>query len=162
MANARRQELIQRYENAIQAVTVALDHLSETDLDRRPLPEARSARELIHLLFEEELHESISLRRMLAENEPVLHSWDKDRYIERLHSGRPIAAAFTGFRAVALANIDLLGYLTEEQWRREGNQQRPWPQTVEAWLEDRVTALHNDLMHILNAPSGGRAIADPS
>jgi len=36
-----------------------------------------------------------------------------------------------------------------------------WPLTVKSWLEDNVDHIHNRLMQILNAASGGHVIADP-
>jgi hypothetical protein len=103
----------------------------------------------------------VTLRRMLAENTPVLLHFDEVHYAERAHYDRPIQVSLEAFRANSLANIELLSSLTEDQWRREGNQQKPWHLTVEDWLSEEVTHIHNRLMQILNAPAGGRVIADP-
>jgi hypothetical protein len=92
----------------------------------------------------------------------VLVHFDEVHYAERLHYDRPIELALEVFQANSLANIELLQSLSEEQWRREGNQQKPWPLTVEGWLEDEVLHVHNRLMQIVNAPAGGRVITDPA
>jgi hypothetical protein len=156
-----RQQLLARYKSAVHAVLVAVDHISEVELDVRPTPRHWSAREAVHHLADAELHEGTNLRRMLAENTPVLVPWDPAHYVERLHYDRPIAVSLDAFRATATANIELLESLTEAQWRREGNQQKPWHLTVESWLADHVTEVHNRLMMLLNAPAGGRVIEDP-
>ena len=146
---------------AVRAVVVAVDHITEDELDVRPDTKSWSARQVIHHLADASMHQGISLRRMLAENTPVLVHLDEIHYAERLHYDRPVEVSLDAFRANSLANIELLGSLTEDQWRREGNQQKPWPLTVEGWLEDELLHVHNRLMQILNAPTGGRVIADP-
>ena len=161
MDSKRRAYLIERYHDGVTAVVVAVEHLSEDQLDIRPAPKARTAREVVHHLSDAELHDSVRLRRMLVERMPVLVHWDEDRYAERLFYDTPVALALDAFRAMALLNIEILGRLNDEQWQREGNQQRPWTMTVESWLDDKVKHIHDCLMQILNAPSGGRAIPDP-
>ena len=161
MDSSRRHYLIERYRNAVSAVLVSIDHVTEDELDMRPTAKGWSARQVVHHLAGSELHEAIRLRRMLAENRPVLVPWDGAHDVERLHFDRPIVVDVEAFKATAFSNIELLQVLTEEQWRREGNQQKPWPLTVESWLEENVNHVHDHLMQILNAPSGGSVIADP-
>jgi hypothetical protein len=160
MVSDRRRQLMERYQNAISAVLVAADHLSEEELDVRLDAKSMSARQLIHHLADAALQDGIRLRRVLAENTPVLVPWDEHHYAERLHYERPISASLEAFRANSLLNLDVLKYLTEDQWHRQGNQQKPWPLTVEGWLEDEVLHVQTCLMHILNAPTGGRVIPD--
>ncbi|HEY7268513.1 MAG TPA: hypothetical protein VH951_01680, partial [Dehalococcoidia bacterium] len=102
-----------------------------------------------------ELIASIRLRRMLAENTPVLQHWDEAAYVERLHYGRPVELSTEAFIALAMANAELLETLSEQEWRREGNQERPWPLSVDGWLEERVEAIYQRLMQILNAAGSG-------
>ncbi len=161
MDNAKRARLIERYSQAVEAVFVALDHIPEDQLDVRPEPKARSAREIVHHLAESELQECMRLRRILAENTPVLHHWDERLYSERLHYERPIQHSLELFRAGALSNVDLLRSLTNDQWKRGGNIQKPWTLSVEDWLEENVLQVHNRLMDVINAPHGGRVIPDP-
>ncbi len=160
MDKNRRELLIQRYSQAVEALFVALDHIGPEELDVRPEPKARSAREIIHHMAESELQESMRLRRILAENTPVLHYWDEKLYAERLHYERPIANSMELFRAAAHSNIELLRSLKDEQWKRAGNIQKPWTLTVDDWLAEEVTNVHNRLMDVINAPHGGRAIPD--
>ncbi|HLG12381.1 MAG TPA: DinB family protein [Dehalococcoidia bacterium] len=157
----RRQQLVERYRMAVRAVLVAVDHVSEADLDVRPDAKSWPARQVVHHLADASMHQGISLRRMLAENTPVLVPFDESHFAERLHYNRPVEASLDAFRANSFANIELLESLTEEQWRRAGNQQKPWPLTIEGWLEEEVLHIHNRLMQIVNAPAGGRVIADP-
>jgi hypothetical protein len=172
MDAATRHEFIERYKDGARAVVVAALALSDTDLDRRPTHPGWSARELIHhlsdvlrrpayrdwsarqvihSLVDAEMIDAVNLRRMLGENTPVLQHWDEERYAQRLHYDRPIGPAIEAFKATALVNTELLERLSEQEWRREGNQERPWPISVESWLEEKVEHLHQRLMQILNA-----------
>jgi hypothetical protein len=176
MEAAKRKQLIDRYKDGVGAVAVAAESLSEADLDRKPAhagwsaheflhnlrdvfrPHYRewSARQVVHDLVDAELMEAVHLRRMLAENTPVLQHWDEERYAQRLHYDRPITGALAAFKATALQNIELLEQLTDAEWKREGNQERPWPLTVDGWLEEKVEHLHQRLMQILNAVGSGK------
>ena len=161
MDKAKRDLLIDRYRQVIDAVTVALDHTPEDKLDARPEPKAWSAREVTHYLADFEMHEGVCLRRMLLENTPVLERWDPPPYVlERLHYHRPIHESLAVFTACGVSNVDLIKTLSEDQWRRQGNIQRPWTISFENWLEENVAQLHNRLMQIINAPTGGRVITD--
>ena len=162
MDAARRQRYIERYRDAARAVEVAIEHLEASHLDERPPKGGWSPREIIHHLANAEMMEGLKLRRMLAENTPVLEHWDETQYSRHLHYDRPIEASLQAFGALARSNVDLLLALSENEWQREGNQQRMWPLTVEGWLEDNVDHIHNRLMQILNAVSGGQVIPDPN
>jgi len=72
MDNARRQQLLRRYEDASRAVVVAIDHVSGEHLDLRPAKGGWSPREIVHHLANAQMVESLRLRRMLAENTPML------------------------------------------------------------------------------------------
>jgi hypothetical protein len=160
MVATGRSLLLNRYRQATDAIVVAMGHVPESDLDKRPTPQLPSARQVIHYLADCELQDSINLRRMLAENTPVLHHWDHERYAERLHYDRPVSASLAAFESLAHANLELLELLTEAQWRREAKDQRPWNITVDNWLDEKVRDLNNSFMEIINAPTGGRVIED--
>jgi hypothetical protein len=178
----RHSQLIQRYRDGVKAVVVAVDGLSDEELDRRPAHVGWSARELIrhladiarpasrdwsprqviHNLADAETIEAVRLRRMLVENTPVLQHWDEDRYAQRLHYDRPIASALESFEATAELNAELLESLSDQEWKREGNQERPWPLSVETWLEEKVDHIHKRLMEILNAAGSPGATSSES
>jgi hypothetical protein len=161
MEPARRDDLIERYRNAEQAIAVAIDHVAPYEMDVRIDPDGWSVREVIHYLADSQLLQSVRLRRMLTENRPVLTPWDKAHYSERLHYARPIETAVALFRGAVEDDIELLRTLTDDQWKREGNQQKPWLLTVESWLEENVVRLRGHLLEVMNAHSGGRVIPDP-
>jgi hypothetical protein len=161
MEPSRRNDLIERYRNAEQAIAVAIDHVAPHEMDVRIDPDDWSVREVIHYLADSQLLQSVRLRRMLTENRPVLTPWDKAHYSERLHYARSIETAVALFRAAVEDDIGLLLTLTDDQWKREGNQQKPWSLTVESWLDENVVRLRGHLLEVMNAHSGGRVIPDP-
>ena len=161
MEPSARSESIERYRTAESAIIVAIDHVADGEMDVRLDPKGWSVREVIHYLADSQLLQSVRLRRMLTENTPVLTPWDKSHYSERLHYVRPIATAVALFRAAVEDDIELLLTLTDDQWRREGNQQKPWHLTVESWLDENVFRLRGHLLEVMNAHSGGRVIPDP-
>jgi len=180
METARHHQLIERYRDGVKAVVVAAGTLSDEDLDRGPThpgwsareiihhladvmrPASRdwSARQVVHNLADAELLEAVRLRRMIAENTPVLQHWDEDRYAQRLHYDRPIGLSLEAFGATSRVNCELLERLSDQEWKREGNQERPWPLSVDSWLEERVEHIHKSLMQVLNAV--GSVGVDPS
>jgi hypothetical protein len=157
----RRSELIESYRTAKQAILIAIDHVADHEMDVRVDPGGWSVREVIHYLADSQLLQSVRLRRMLTENTPVLTPWDKSHYSSRLHYARPVATAVALFRAAVEDDVELLLTLTDDQWRREGNQQKPWHLTVESWLDENVVRLRGHLLEVMNAHSGGRVIPDP-
>jgi len=113
MDNARRQQLLRRYEDASRAVVVAIDHVSGEHLDLRPPKGGWSPREIVHHLANAQMVESLRLRRMLAENTPMLEHWDETQYSKHLHYDLPIEASLASFRANARANIELHSALSD-------------------------------------------------
>lgn len=171
MDQDRRLRLIERYREAVEAILISIDDLSAVELDYKPANAGWSARELLHHLVElvrppsaqwtarqvvhhladAELSDAVRLRRMLFENVPVVHPWSESHNVEHLHYERPIKLSLQVFSATAQSNIEILRLLTNDEWEREAHQERPWPVTVETWLEEKVLHVHGQLMQILNA-----------
>ena len=90
-------------------------------LYRRPQPESWSAAEIIHHLADAELVNSISIRRIIAEDEPMLRSWDQAEYCRALdYQRRPLLHAVGTISALRHSNVELLAELSDEQWIRTG------------------------------------------
>src|SRR5206468_9455211 len=117
---AERHALIDQYRHGIDEVQRAVRGASAEDLDRRPAPGEWSAREVAHHLADSETMSTIRLRRLIAEDEPIIQAYDEAEFARRLHYDRPIEHAVAVFAAVRVANLDLLDALTEEEWARTG------------------------------------------
>jgi hypothetical protein len=131
-----RAELIERYRAGAAAVADAVAGITDEELDRRPAGDGEwTAREVIHHLADSESMASIRLRRLIAEDEPLIQGYDEPEWARRLHYERPIEAPLAVLSAVRAASLLLLESLTEEEWSRTGRHSESGPYSVERWLE---------------------------
>jgi hypothetical protein len=130
-----RQQLIERYGQGYQVVAEALAGASEAELDAKPGPGKWSAREIVHHLADSEMTSAIRLRRLLAEDNPVIVGYDQDEFARRLYYDRPIATSLEAFRLARLVTSELLTRMSDEEWRRAGTHSESGPYSVERWLE---------------------------
>lgn len=140
MDHSERDALIAEYKAGYQVVREALHQLSEELLDRRPASGGWTPREIVHHLADSETISMIRLRRLLAEEQPLINGYDEEDFARKLHYDRPISASLELFRAVRSANGELLDWMTEEEWTREGTHSEQGRYTVEDWL--RIYAAH--------------------
>ena len=140
MDAVERRTLIETYRDGIERVHRAIDGAGEDELDRRPGPGEWSAREVAHHLADSETMSTIRLRRLLAEDGPLIQAYDEAEFARRLHYDRPIDASLAVFAAVRTSNLDLLDALTDEEWQRTGTHSEEGPYSVEGWL--RIYAAH--------------------
>jgi hypothetical protein len=151
MDAARRREMIEQYKDGYRAVCAALDHLSEAELDVRPTPDSWTPREIAHHLADSETMSYIRLRRLLAEDHPVIQGYDEPEYARRLHYDRPIASSLEALRAVRVASAELLDTLSEDEWAREGTHSESGRYTMDDWLEIYAAHAHDHAAQILAA-----------
>jgi len=140
MDAAERRSLIDQYRVGIGDVQRALDGATPEELDRRPAPKEWTAREVAHHLADSETMSTIRLRRLLAEDEPLIHAYDEKEFATRLHYDRPVDQSIAVFAAVRTSNLELLAALTEPEWQRAGTHSEDGPYSVETWL--RIYAAH--------------------
>ena len=148
MDAARRRALIERYKDGYSAVCEALDQLTEAELDARPA-DGWTLREVAHHLADSETMSYIRLRRLLAEDHPVIQGYDEPEYARRLHYDRPIASSLEVFRAVRVASAELLESLSEDEWAREGTHSESGRYTMDDWLEIYAAHAHDHAAQIL-------------
>ena len=130
-----RSALIATYRQGYQAVVDALAGTTDADLDRRAEPGEWSAREVVHHLADSEMTTAIRLRRLLAEDEPVINGYDEAEFARRLWYDRPIEPSLAAFRGARESTASILDRLTDEQWSRSGTHTESGPYSVETWLE---------------------------
>lgn len=129
-----RRTLLDRYKDGYRMVADACDGASEKEMDAKPSPGRWSMREIIHHLADSEMTAAIRVRRLIAEDRPVIHPYDQDEYARRLHYDRPVAASLAAFLTARLSTGDLLDRLNDEEWTREGTHPEHGPYSVEKWL----------------------------
>ena len=129
-----RSALLERYATGADAVDDALAGITEHELDRRPPSGEWTAREIVHHLADSESMAYIRLRRLIAEDDPVITGYDEPEWARRLHYERPIEASLAVVRAVRTASLELLRTLTADEWARAGTHNESGAYSVDRWL----------------------------
>ena len=116
-------------------MTDALRDITEKELDTRPAETEWSPREVVHHLADSEMTSAIRLRRLIAEDHPVIAAYDERAFARRLHYERAIQASLEAFRAARLTTAEILERLRDADWEREGTHSESGRYTVETWLD---------------------------
>jgi len=146
-----RKTLIAQYQAGYGEVVKALDGATEAELDRRPAPEKWSSREIVHHLADSEMTSAIRLRRLIAEDQPVIQGYDEAEYARRLHYDRPIEASLQAFGAARACTVPFLERLTPAEWDRVGTHSESGAYSVDKWLQIYAVHAHNHADQIRRA-----------
>lgn len=146
--------LMARYAAGADDLDDALRGLTAEELDRRPSPDAWTAREIIHHLADSETMAATRLRRLVADDEPVIHGYDEPVWARRLHYDRPIESSVALVRAVRAASLDLLQSLTPAEWERTGTHTESGTYSMDRWLELYAGHCHDHADQIRRARRG--------
>jgi hypothetical protein len=156
MNTSKRAELVKKYKEGYAAVAAALEGASDAQLDARPAPDKWTAREIVHHLADSEMTSAIRLRRLLAEDSPLIVGYDQEEYARRLHYDRPIAASLSAFKAARDTTGELLDRLSDAEWGRKGTHSESGPYSVLQWLEIYAGHAHNHADQIRRARQAAR------
>jgi hypothetical protein len=135
MDRTRRDELVAQYRAGYDEVVNALAGVTDEELDRRPAPGKWTAREIVHHLADSEMTSAIRLRRLVAEDNPVIVGYDQEEFARRLKYDRPIAASLAALKAARETTCEILDRLTEAEWQRTGTHSEAGAYSVYKWLE---------------------------
>ena len=133
MDTEERTALIARYKEGHRAVMDAFRGITEDELDRSASDEW-TPRQIAHHLADSEMMSAIRIRRLLTEDDPVIHGYDEGTFAKRLTSDRPIAASLEAMRYARESTAQLLDRLTKADWDRSGTHSESGPYSVEKWL----------------------------
>jgi hypothetical protein len=128
-----RKALIERYRDGFRVVSDAFQGLTENELDRSASDEW-TPRMIAHHLADSEMTSAIRLRRLIAEDGPVIYGYDEVQFAERLTSDRPIEPSLEAMRWARESTAQILDRLSEEDWSRAGRHSESGPYSVEDWL----------------------------
>ena len=145
--------LLERYASGADDVVDALAGVTDEELDRRP-PTGWTTRMIVHHLADSESMAYIRLRRLIAEDEPVIHGYDEPEWARRLHYDRPIDASVAVLRAVRAASHGLLQALTDAEWARTGTHSESGAYSVDRWLGIYAEHSHDHADQIRRARRG--------
>jgi hypothetical protein len=143
-----RQALFERFRSGYADVEDALAGATDEDLDRPPPDGGWTARQVVHHLADSEATAYIRLRRLIAEDDPLIQGYDEPEYARRLHYDRPIGPSLAVLRAVREASLQLLESLTPEEWKRSGTHGESGRYSVERWLEIYAAHSHDHAAQI--------------
>ncbi len=134
MDQAEREALVAQYEDGYNAITAALDGITAAEWEAREAPGEWSPREVVHHLADSEMTSALRLRRLIAEDRPVIVGYDQEDYARKLFYDRPVDASLAGFKAARDTTAQILRRLTAEDWQREGTHTESGRYTVDDWL----------------------------
>ena len=152
MRTVERTELIRRYREGPAVLEEAVAGLHDAELDRRPPDGGWTAREVVHHVADSEMTSAIRLRRLLAEEDPVIQGYDQAEFARRLHySRRPLQPSLAAVRAARETSASILEHLTEADWRRSGTHTESGEYSVAGWLAIYAAHCHDHAEQIRRA-----------
>lgn len=135
MTREERDALVDRYRAGADDFRDAVAGVTEAELDRTGIDGEWTIREIAHHLADSELASTIRLRRLIAEDEPLIQGYDEASYVRRLHvTERPIATSVDAAAAARASSLSILEALTEDEWARTGRHSESGAYSVEDWL----------------------------
>ena len=150
MDTSRRKELIEKYRDGHKAVVDALHGVREEELDRSATDEW-TPRMIAHHLADSEMASAIRLRRLIAEDNPLINGYDEGQYAKTLTRDRPIEPSIEAMRFARESSLQIVERLTDEEWKRAGTHSELGPYTVERWLEVYAAHPHDHAAQIRRA-----------
>ena len=161
---SEREALIASYRDGHRIVLDALAGTTDVELDALPAaPDTWTARMVVHHLADSEMMSAMRLRRLIAEDHPVIEGYDEPRFARRLfYDERPIEPALDAFAAARATSAQILERLSDEQWARDGVHTESGRYGVEDWLRIYAAHAHEHADQIRRAVSMARAAGGPA
>ncbi len=157
MNATERQRLIDRYREGPAEVDRALEGITERELGFRIAEGEWTPRDVVHHLADSEMTSAIRLRRMIAEDEPVIVGYDQEEFARRLYYTRPIAGSLLALAGARASTADFLEAFQESDWERFGTHTEfPDPFTVIGWLEYYAEHAHDHADQIRRSREAAR------
>lgn len=149
MTPEERQELITQYAAGYDEVAKSLEGFPDGQLTAHPISGKWSACEIVQHLADSEMNSAIRLRRLLAEDRPVIQAYDQEDYATRFnYNERDFAPALEAFRGARATTAQLLSRMSDEDWKREGWHPESGLYSTEQWLKIYAAHAHNHAAQI--------------
>ena len=145
-----RARLIERYRDGHLVVADALKGITDDELDRSASGEW-TPRQTAHHLADSEMMSAIRIRRLLTEDEPIIHGYDEATFARKLASDRPIEPSLEAMRWARETSAQLLERMTEEDWDKVGTHTESGPYSVQDWLTIYAAHAHDHAAQIRRA-----------
>lgn len=151
MDQAERTALIAQYEAGYDAITASLAGITAAEWEAREAPGEWCPREIIHHLADSEMTSAIRLRRLIAEDNPVIVGYDQEAFANILFYDRPIEPSLAAFKASRDTTAQILHRLSPAQWSRAGTHSESGRYSVEDWLGTYAVHAHDHADQIRRA-----------
>lgn len=149
MTPEERTVFIRQYAAGYDEVVSALNDFPAERLGERLIPGKWTAREIVHHLGDSETTSAIRIRKLLAEDNPLIQGYDQDQFATKLrYNERDMALALEAFRYARANTVPLLEIMTEEDWQRAGTHTESGAYTAEDWLRIYAAHAHNHASQI--------------
>jgi hypothetical protein len=150
MEAEERAQLIKRYRDGHRVVIDALKGITNDELDRSASGEW-TPRQTAHHLADSEMMSAIRIRRLLTEDEPVIHGYDEATFARKLTYDRPIEPSLEAMRWARETSAQLLERMNEDQWRIVGTHTESGSYSAEDWLKIYAAHSHDHAEQIKRA-----------
>ncbi|HQT94364.1 MAG: hypothetical protein B7Z61_03770 [Acidobacteria bacterium 37-71-11] len=149
MTRQERVQLIRQYAAGGDEVLQALEAFPAGKLTARPFRGKWTAAEIVHHLADSEMTAAIRLRRLVAEERPLIHGYDQEAFAARLrYNERDIEPALEAFLAARATTVQVLERMTAQEWARQGWHTEGGPFGPERWLAIYAAHAHNHAAQI--------------
>jgi hypothetical protein len=149
MTRRERAKLIKRYADGCDEVLRALEGFPAGKLTARPFRGKWTAAEIVHHLADSEMTSAIRLRRLVAEERPLILPYDQGAFAARLrYNEREIEPALEAFLAARATTVQILERMTASEWARQAWHTEVGLYGAERWLEIYAKHAHNHAAQI--------------
>ncbi len=149
-----RVDWIERYRTGTDDLADALAGITDDELDRLQPDGEWTARQIVHHLADGEAMSFTRLRRLVADDEPVIQGYDEPEFARKLHYDRPIESSLAVIAAVRESSLDLMRVMTPEDWAKTGTHAEHPSYSVGLWLEIYAEHVHDHAEQIRRARAG--------
>jgi len=149
MSSAERQALVEQYKAGYDEVLRALDEFPKDALTAHPIAGKWSAAEIVHHLADSEMTSAIRLRKLLAEEHPLIQGYDQEAWAAKLrYTARPLAPSLAAFKAARESTAQLLETMSDAEWKHPGWHTESGPYHAEKWLQIYAAHAHGHAAQI--------------
>lgn len=149
MNRQERDQLIAQYAAGYDQVATALQGFPAGKLTAHPIPGKWSAAEIVHHLADSETTSALRIRKLLAEEHPIIHGYDQELFARQLrYQEREIAPSLEAFRQARATTMQLLPVMSDADWAREGWHTESGRYSAESWLRIYAVHAHNHAAQI--------------
>ncbi len=121
MPDVKPSELVAAYAGAYDLLRESVDGLTGEELARRPAPDKWCIKEILCHLMDGEIIWVGRLKRIIAEDNPFLPSYDQDKFAAALYyTDLDTKSVLLTFGMLRSTTVDVLQRLPDEAWQRKG------------------------------------------